>query len=266
MREEHQTLNPVRTRRRGVRTRRRGVRTRRRACSPGGAAPARGCAAPEGRPARRGRGWAERHLEKPWRRMSSGESPHIRNRCAPWAMSCDGMHLGGSFLQGASASCALGARGREASLASMGAMITVCDISALARWGEVGLAQRLGEPCPEPPDKAWSLASAAALEKIDLRGARIEATEARPLHILVSGEARRVRTPVVRCHIWSTALPPDALYQLTDEVLLASPAFCLQQMAARSSLARAVAVGTEICGGTRAPHGPRTASTAGRRS
>lgn len=158
------------------------------------------------------------------------------------------MHLGGAFLQGASASCALGARGREASLASMGAMITVCDISALARWGEVGLAQRLGEPCPEPPDKAWSLASAAALEKIDLRGARIEATEARPLHILVSGEAHRVRTPVVRCHIWSTALPPDALYQLTDEVLLASPAFCLQQMAARSSLARAVAVGTEICG------------------
>lgn len=158
------------------------------------------------------------------------------------------MHLRRPFSQGASASRALGARGREAALASMDAMITVCDISALARWGEVGLAQRLGEPCPEPPDKAWSLASAAALEEIDLRGARIEATEERPLHILVGGEARRVRTPVVRCHIWSTPLPPDALYQLTDEVLIASPAFCLQQMAARSSLARAAAVGAELCG------------------
>lgn len=127
-------------------------------------------------------------------------------------------------------------------------MITICDISALARWGEVGLIGRLGGPCAPPEGGAWSLPAASSLSEIDLRGARIEATEERPLHILVSSPEGRIRSKRLRCHVWSTDLPAGALYRLTDQVLIASPAFCLQQMAAGSSLARGAAVGLEICG------------------
>ena len=131
----------------------------------------------------------------------------------------------------------------------MGRMITICDISALARWAEVGLADRLGEPCAPPANGAWSLPSAASLSGIDLAGARIEATAARPLHILVSSAEGRVRSKRLCSHVWSTELPDGALYQLTDQILISSPQFCLQQMAGGSSIARRVATGMEICGG-----------------
>ena len=150
-------------------------------------------------------------------------------------------------------------RGWEVVPGIMCRMITVCDISALARWAEVGLLDRLGSPCEPPPSGGWSLPHAALLSGIDLRGARLEAVPERPLHILVSSPEGRIRSRRLRSHVWSTELPKDALYQLTDEVLIASPSFCLQQMAARSSVAYGAAVGTEICGGyarsPRAPHG-----------
>ena len=137
-------------------------------------------------------------------------------------------------------------------------MITVCDISALARWGEVGLAERLGDPVASPAGLDWTLGSARELAGLDLGAARLEATPERPLHVLVGSEERRVRSRRVRCHIWSTPLPEGALYRLGPEVLLASPGFCLQQMAAGSSLARAASVGTEICGCyARSPRAPR---------
>ena len=139
-------------------------------------------------------------------------------------------------------------RGRDAAAGIMFRMITICDKSALARWAEVGLLDRLGSPCEPPPNGGWSLPHAASLPGIDLRGARIEAVPERPLHILVSSPERRVRSQRLRCHVWSTELPEGALYQLTDEVLIASPSFCLQQMAARSSVAYGAAVGMEICG------------------
>lgn len=148
---------------------------------------------------------------------------------------------------------------RASKLAYARPMVTVCDISALARWGEAGLADRLGQPCDLPAGEAWSLASAAELSKLDLRAARLEATPDRPLHVLVSSEEHRIRTPSVRSHIWSTPLPDNALWRLTDEVLLASPRFCLQQMAPRSSDSRIAKIATEICGAyarsPRASHG-----------
>ena len=130
----------------------------------------------------------------------------------------------------------------------MADMITVCDISALARWAEVGLADRLGGPCDPPAGGAWSLPNAASLAGIDLAHARLEATAARPLHILVSSAEGRVRSRRLRCHVWSTGLPEGALYRLTSDILIASPSFCLQQMAAGAGLARGSAVGMEICG------------------
>lgn len=117
--------------------------------------------------------------------------------------------------------------------------------------------ERLGGPCAPPPGGSWSLPSASCLRELDLRGARVEATEERPLHVLVSSAASRVRSRRLRCHVWSTELPEGALYQLTDQVLIASPGFCLQQMSARSSLARGAAVGMEICGlYARSPRAP----------
>ena len=133
--------------------------------------------------------------------------------------------------------------------ATIGRMITICDISALARWAEVGLADRLEGPCVPPADGAWSLPDAASLSGIDFAAALIEATAARPLHILVSSAEGRIRSRRLRCHVWSTELPDGALYQLTDQVLIASPQFCLQQMAGGSTIARRVATGMEVCGG-----------------
>ena len=138
-------------------------------------------------------------------------------------------------------------------------MVVVCDISALARWGEPRLAERLGGPCDLPQGSSWSLRSARELAGLDLRAARVEATVERPLHVLVSSEDGRARSPRLKCHIWSTPLPEGAFYQLTDEVLLASPDLCLQQMAPRSSDARIARLAMEICGrysrSPRAAHG-----------
>lgn len=135
--------------------------------------------------------------------------------------------------------------------------LAVCDRSALARWGEPGLAERIGPPVANPRD--WTLPSAAALDDAVLRAARLEATPERPLHVLVNDEARRVRARRVVSHIWSGPLPEDALLGLTPGVLLASPRFCLQQMAPRAGVATTAAVAMEICGSyaisPRAPHG-----------
>ncbi len=119
--------------------------------------------------------------------------------------------------------------------------------SALARWGEKGLAQRLGGPCPAPSD--WTPPSASGLDDEVLRHARLEATPGRPLHILVRDRDKRVRTERVVSHVWSGPLPDGAFYQLAPGVLLSSPAFCLQQLCARSSEARAAATVMEVCGG-----------------
>lgn len=157
-----------------------------------------------------------------------------------------------------SASCAHWQKAVEGPVATMcRMMITLCDISALARWGEAGLLERLGGPCDPPAGGAWSLPSASSLSELDLRGSRIEATAERPLHVLVSSAGGRIRSKRLRCHVWSTDLPEGALYQLSDEILIASPRFCLQQMAARSSLACTAAVGMEVCGRyARSPRAP----------
>ncbi len=122
----------------------------------------------------------------------------------------------------------------------------ICDRSALARWGEQGLMERIGPPLESPSD--WSLPSAKALDDSVLRACRLEATPVRPLHVLVNSEARRIRSARVVSHIWSGPLPEGALLRLNPGVLIASPRFCLQQMAPRASLASIAAVGTEICG------------------
>ena len=136
---------------------------------------------------------------------------------------------------------------REGSLPRLVPMIVICNISALARWGEAGLARRLGPPV-DPPS-IITAPSARGLDDATLSAARLEATEQRPLHVLVSAPELRVRAKRVVSHVWSCPLPADALYQLTPDILIASPSFCLQQIAAGSDLARAATAGMEICGG-----------------
>lgn len=137
-------------------------------------------------------------------------------------------------------------------------MITVCDISALARWSESGLIDRLGRPLQGLSGRSWSLTSASEVRPEALAPARLEASAARPLHVLVCAREERARSERIRCHVWSAPLPEGALYQLTDEVLLVSPGFCLRQMTPGSGLARIASAGTELCGSYgRSPGAPR---------
>ena len=125
-------------------------------------------------------------------------------------------------------------------------MLTICDRSALARWGERGLAERLGDPCHEPGE--WSLPAARYLNQEELRAVRMRATPERPLHVLVDSRAGRIRSSNVVSHVWSTPLPKGALYQLSSNIYLASPEFCLQQMAPRRGVATVAALCMEVCG------------------
>ena len=71
----------------------------------------------------------------------------------------------------------------------------------------------------------------------------------RPLHILVRDRDERIRTERLVSHVWSGPLPDGAFYQLEPGLLLCSPSFCLRQVCARASAARAVATVMEACGG-----------------
>lgn len=125
--------------------------------------------------------------------------------------------------------------------------LIVSHRSALARWGEKGLARRLGGPCPAPGD--WTPPSASGLDDEALRRARLEATPGRPLHILVRDRDERVRTERLVSHVWSVPLPDGAFYQLEPGLLLSSPSFCLRQVCARASVPAAAATVMEVCGG-----------------
>lgn len=131
-------------------------------------------------------------------------------------------------------------------------MITVDDISALSRWADPALASRIA---PVEQHVLWSTSSDSVRDQDILRAARLEVTIERPLHVLVPSARERMRCKGVVPHVWSSPLPEGALYQLTPEVLLASPQFCLQGISARNRLVKAVVTAMEICGGYgRTPH------------
>ena len=125
-------------------------------------------------------------------------------------------------------------------------MITVDDRSALARWSEPGLVGKLGEPLAA--GTPWTTDAASVRDETVLRAARLMVTPEHPLHVLVPDPARRIRTPGVVSHVWSTPLPEGALVQLTPEVLIASPSFCLQNISARDDEIGAAVAAMEICG------------------
>lgn len=124
--------------------------------------------------------------------------------------------------------------------------LLVSHRSALARWGERNLAQRLGGPCEAPA--IWRPPSAAAIDRDALRRARLEATPERPLHITVPDRNFRVRGRSVVSHVLSTPLPEGSVYGLAPGILLASPRLCLRQVCSGESLPKAVAAVMEVCG------------------
>ena len=126
-------------------------------------------------------------------------------------------------------------------------MIAVDDISALARWSEPGLSQRLSAPQPPPPD--WSTSLDDVKDESVLRAAGLVADVQAPLHVIVDDPSRRIRRRGVISHVWSASLPDGALFQLTPRVLIASPAFCLQGIATRYGEVRGALAAMEICGG-----------------
>lgn len=124
--------------------------------------------------------------------------------------------------------------------------LLVSHRSALARWAERGLAQRLGGPCEPPQD--WAPPPASAISADLLGGTRLEASPERPLHITVPARELRVRGRQVVSHVWSASLPEGSVYRLAPGVLLASPQLCLRQLCAGSSLAVAASTVMEACG------------------
>lgn len=149
-----------------------------------------------------------------------------------------------------------GTRGRPT--LQSGGMITVCDKSALARWADPRLPFCVGLPLDDPAPSEWTLASARSFKLANLHAARLEATAQRPLHVLVPSPEERVRSKLVRSHVWSRPLPKGAIHRLTDEVLIASPRFCLQQIATCSGIVRIASAATELCGSYgRSPNMPQ---------
>ena len=125
-------------------------------------------------------------------------------------------------------------------------MITVDDISALARWSEPGLDRRIGPP---PATVDWSTSLEDVKTETILRAAGLVATAESPLHVLVDKPSRRIRRSGVVSHVWSAPLPDGALLQLTPQVLIASPAFCLQGIATRRGEVAGALAAMELCGG-----------------
>ena len=125
-------------------------------------------------------------------------------------------------------------------------MFAVNDISALQRWGEPYLALRLGLPVSDP--SPWTTTLDETTNEFVLAEAGLQATVERPLHILVERPEQRIRSTRIVSHVWSGPIPEGAFYQLTPQVILASPRFALQQMSARRSLAERAVIASEICG------------------
>lgn len=114
-------------------------------------------------------------------------------------------------------------------------MITITDISAMKLWAHDGLLGRLGNPCSSH-GTSWTAESSREVWESGLEMLGIVATKGNPVHILVDGPQRRLRSEKVRCHVWSGRLPAGSLYQIAPGVLITSPAFCCLLDGARASL------------------------------
>lgn len=69
-----------------------------------------------------------------------------------------------------------------------------------------------------------------------------------PVDVMVGSAKEMYRSALVRTHVWSGERVPGSVSYVADGFGVTSPAFTLQQLAARCSLARAVMLASELCG------------------
>lgn len=76
----------------------------------------------------------------------------------------------------------------------------------------------------------------------------LASTGACPIDVLVKSSSEAHRSSIVRQRQWKHDVAPGALMPIADELAVASPAFALQQLAARASLVRTIMLASEACG------------------
>ncbi|WP_322154064.1 hypothetical protein [Paratractidigestivibacter sp.] len=69
-----------------------------------------------------------------------------------------------------------------------------------------------------------------------------------PIDALARSDAELRSCEVIRRRLWSSELTPGARVALSDELSVVNPEACLQQLAARASLARTIMLASELCG------------------
>ena len=69
-----------------------------------------------------------------------------------------------------------------------------------------------------------------------------------PIDLLVTESTERRYSSLVRPRVWTGALPNETLFQPAPGLTVIPPALALQQVAARSSLGRTIALASELCG------------------
>lgn len=124
-------------------------------------------------------------------------------------------------------------------------MVTITDVSAMriyARGGQDSLMPLSASGLD------WSIGSARELRDCNLGRMGLELREDDPVHVLVSGAEKRVRSRGVRCHVWTGRIPSGSLLQLAPGVLVVSPGFCCLQMASYASIPRVASIEMECLG------------------
>lgn len=126
-------------------------------------------------------------------------------------------------------------------------MVTLTDISALEKMAQDGLLAELGSPI-SGAGLDWGRTSMRAIGHAGLPGLGTCLSVDTPAHVLVSSPQDRVRSKSVVSHVWRGPLPDRSLFQLTDDVLMASPGLVLAQMATSTPLPELAAAVMEMCG------------------
>lgn len=126
-------------------------------------------------------------------------------------------------------------------------MVTLTDISALERMAADGLLAELGSPT-SGAGLDWGRTSMRAIGHAGLPNLGTCLSEDAPAHVLVSSPQDRVRSKSVVSHVWRGPLPDRSLFQLADDVLMASPGLVLAQMATSTPPPELAAVVMEMCG------------------
>lgn len=69
-----------------------------------------------------------------------------------------------------------------------------------------------------------------------------------PVDLLARSKTERRTSALLKPRLWSGELPAGSIVELTDELCAASPAFALQQVAARATWLRTYMIASELCG------------------